>query len=121
MYYGETEVIFPARAIGSLGDLRGPRWRDLVSRVRAKPAHTPEVMAFVLMMARLANCAHCSFDTFRAMQGCVTCARRLVERYRGSDEELLRQYRLALDEVQAVLQQQDGSAATYRPQQSAAD
>lgn len=106
MYYGETEVIFPARAIAALKDLRGPLWRNLVARLGPLPAHDPEVQAFVLMIARLANCAQCSFDTFRAMQGCVSCARRVVERFRGSDEELLRQYRLTLEEVQAAQQGQ---------------
>ncbi len=103
MYHGDTEVLFPVRLIPSLRSLRGPRWQALVQRVQQRPPSSPEVLGFVLLMARLANCAGCSMDTFRAMRGCALCARRTVERFRGTDEDLEHLWRGAVEEITAFL------------------
>ncbi len=103
MYHGDTEVLFPVRLIPSLRQLRGPKWQALVARVQQAAPTSPEVLGFVLLMARLANCAGCSMDTFRAMRGCALCATRVVERFRGSDEDLVQQWQAAVEEVRAFL------------------
>ncbi len=107
VYHGDTEVLFPVRLIPHLRQLRGPVWQRLVQRVQQSPPSSPEVLGFVLMMARLANCAGCSMDTFRAMRGCALCARRTVERFRGSDEELVSLWEAAVEEVRAFLKAHD--------------
>ena len=104
VYHGDTEVLFPVRLIPSLRALRGPEWQALVERVQQSAPTSPAVLGFVLLMARLANCAGCSMDTFRAMRGCAQCAVRVVERYRGSDEDLVRQWEEAVEEVKAFLE-----------------
>lgn len=103
MYHGDTEVLFPVRLIPALRQLRGPAWQDLVARVQQAAPTSPEVLGFVLLMARLANCAGCSMDTFRAMRGCALCATRVVERYRGPDEALVQQWQEAVEEVKTFL------------------
>jgi len=50
MYNPETEVVFPTRAIGSLSNLRGKVWQDIVKQVQEFPVDSPEKTAFLLMM-----------------------------------------------------------------------
>lgn len=102
----ETELIFPPAAIRGLRDLRGPAWRDLVES--ASKADAAGQAAFVLMMARLCNCAACDADAFRALQGCPQCARLALGRFRGSDRDLLARHRAARKEIEQHLRARRG-------------
>lgn len=55
------------------------------------------------MMARLNNCAACSANSFRALHGCLHCARQTMRRYKDADDELASAYRIAQKEVSAYL------------------
>lgn len=103
MYNGETEVLFPPRLIPDLGELRGQIWRDLIDQIVDLPGEAPERLAFVLLMVRLGGCVSCQSDSFWAMQGCARCARNTINRFRGSDEELLERYETALAEIEKYL------------------
>jgi len=103
MYNPDTDLLFPGRVIPSLHNQRGETWQGLVRRVGAAEPESIEYLAFILMMARLDGCASCNADSFRAMQGCTACARQTLKRYRGSDEELLAQYRAARSDVETYL------------------
>ena len=106
MYNPDTDLLFPGRVIPSLRDQRSETWQGLVKRVCAAEPESIEYLAFILMMARLDGCASCNADSFRAMQGCTACARQTLKRYRGSDEELLQQYRAARSDVEAYLRKE---------------
>lgn len=92
MYNSDTELLFPVRVIPSLRDLRGEAWQKLVDRVSAVDADPFDQQAFVLMMVRLSSCTACDADSFRAMRGCTQCARLMIRRFRGSDQELVSQF-----------------------------
>ncbi len=96
----DTDLVFPARVIPLLRDLRGPSWEALVARVLTLPEEHPDTVAFMLLMARLAHCETCTPIEYRAQQGCSYCAVQALKRYRGTDEDLLRQYRQAQAEIQ---------------------
>jgi len=115
VYHGDTEVLFPVRLIPSLRHLRGPEWQALVEQVQQAAPTSPAVLGFVLLMARLANCAGCSMDTFRAMRGCAQCSSRVVERFRGSDAELVQQWQAAVEEVKAFLESRGLMASEPTP------
>ncbi|RME90981.1 MAG: hypothetical protein D6770_01345 [Anaerolineae bacterium] len=102
MYNRDTELIFPPRLIPSLRDLRGEGWRHIVETALTEEASL-EQTAFVLMMARLANCAGCSPDTYRALLGCSHCATQTIRRYRGSDDDLTAMFQKARAEIEAYL------------------
>jgi hypothetical protein len=104
MYNPETEVLFPSKAIGSLSNLRGKIWQELVNEVQNCPVDSPEQTAFLLMMIKIDGCASCNVDSFRAMRGCPSCAQLNIKRYKGNDEELLRLYHQALKESQTFLE-----------------
>jgi len=104
MYNPETEVLFPSKAIGSLSSSRGKSWQDLVSQVQDCSVESPEQTAFVLLMIKIAGCASCNVDSFRAIRGCPTCAQLNIRRYKGSDEELMHLYQQVLKEAKSFLE-----------------
>ncbi len=104
MYNPDTDLIFPPRSIPSLCKERGAAWRDLVMLVKETGLDSPEQMAFILMMARLNNCATCNADSYRAIHGCTLCAKQSLKRFRGSDEELTALFEIAKAEVVVFLQ-----------------
>jgi hypothetical protein len=103
----ETDLIFPPRGIASLGNERGVGWQDLVAAVENSPLDSPDQMAFILMMARLNNCATCNSDSYRAIHGCITCARQALKRFHGSDDEITGLFRTARAEVVLFLQKKN--------------
>lgn len=104
--YPDSEILFPPRCIEQLGDLRGPKWQDLIRRVAQLPHNHEEVLAFGLMMIRLGSCLTCDLDSYRASLGCCTCARRTVSGYKEDDASLLELYGKSLVEVQAFTEKQ---------------
>jgi hypothetical protein len=83
--------------------LRGEEWLDLVERVtRAQPAELDH-LGFVLMMIRLASCASCNADSFRAQRGCPKCASQAVAHFRGKDQDLIDLFLNARREVEQYL------------------
>jgi hypothetical protein len=104
MYNPETDLLFPPRVLPALRDLRGEAWQGLVTHVLAAGPDSLEQMAFILMMARLNNCATCNADSFRAMTGCSTCAKQSLKRFHETDEALAALYQAASSEVELFLQ-----------------
>ena len=104
MYNPETDLIFPPRAIHALSTERGATWQDLVGGVEKSGRNSLDETAFVLIMARLNACGTCNADSFRAMNGCTTCARQSLKRFRGGDEELVRLFQAAKGEVEQTIQ-----------------
>lgn len=93
------DLIFPTRSLLSLRDLRGTSWQKLVDRVTSSKPDSLDLFAFVLLMARLNNCATCNADSYRAMTGCTNCSIQALKRYHESDEKLLLAYQTARVEI----------------------
>ena len=89
MYYNEAEIIYPAHVTASLRDIRGKVWKQLVVRVLKCSEDDDHTLAFCLMMVRLDGCLTCYADSYRAMRGCGVCAQQTINRFKGSDEELV--------------------------------
>jgi hypothetical protein len=101
--YADNEILFPPYAIPQLKDTRGDVWRNLVERVIRLPEDHPESLAFSLMMIRLDGCLSCETDSYRAMRGCVACAKQTLRRFKGPDEDLLERFNKALNDVKVFL------------------
>jgi hypothetical protein len=101
--YPKADLLFPPRMIGSLRNLRGPEWADLVTRVTRVPETDPEALAFTLMMVRLDGCVKCHEGSFKYMRGCQVCAVQTVMQFKGTDEELLVLYQKARRDIDAYL------------------
>ncbi len=104
--YPDSEILFPPRCIDQLGDLRGPKWQDLICRVAQLPHNHEDVLAFGLMLIRLGSCLTCDLDSYRASLGCCTCARRTVSGYKEDDASLLDLYEKTLVEVKTFTEKQ---------------
>ncbi len=98
-----TEIIFPPGAIQPLLDESKGLWRNLVQEAADAPPGSPGKIAFVVMMARLNNCAACNTDSFRALHGCIQCARQTMRRFKGAESELDNVYKIASKEASAYL------------------
>jgi len=101
--YADNELLFPPYVVPRLRHSRGEAWQKLVDRVSLLPQDDPESLAFSLMMIYLDGCLRCETDSYRAMRGCTACSRQTLRRFKGSDQELMECYRVALEEVQTHL------------------
>jgi hypothetical protein len=95
----DTNLIFPQRLIPTLLETRGEEWRRLVRGTLDSDSAQADQTALVLTIARLAGCSTCHADALRALRGCMQCARQSMNRYRGSDQELVGLYRQAHQDV----------------------
>ena len=118
MYNPDTDLLFPARTLPALRDLRGTPWRDLITSVMAAGPDSFEQMAFILMMARMNNCATCNSDSYRAMNGCTACSKQSLQRFHETDEVLIDLYQSARVEVEQYIQKKaylyQGSPLNHR-------
>lgn len=105
MSSSQMELLFPPHLISVLAETRGPVWRDLINDTAILNDASLEQAAFVLVIARLVNCATCNANSFRASQGCAFCSKQALKRFRGSDEDLLRMYERAKQEVNGYFHQ----------------
>jgi hypothetical protein len=96
----QTELLFPPGVIPKLESARGPIWKELILSLADQADDTDQHVAFVLMLARLANCATCNSNSYRAAQGCANCSIQVLKRFRGTDDDLLQMYQDTLHEVQ---------------------
>ena len=101
--YADNELLFPPYVIPRLRLSRGESWQNLVDRVSLLSQDDPESLAFSLMMIYLDGCLRCETDSYRAMRGCTACSRQTLRRFKGSDQELMERYQVALEEIQAHL------------------
>lgn len=102
----DTDLIFPLRVIPDLADLRGEKWKQLVDQLITPDTDRVSQCGFALMMARLGGCVTCNSDSFRAMRGCTQCAQRTIRRFKGEDEELIKEYESQREEYRQYLNEQ---------------
>ena len=107
MYNEDTDVLFPPRVIPHLRSLRGESWRELVDQACSGEDISLEKLSFVLLMVRIGGCNSCQSDSFRAMRGCTQCAIQTIKRYRGSDEDLIRGYQEAKEDVDQYMRKKE--------------
>ena len=101
--YPKAEILFPPRLIPELKDLRGPEWRELVTRVAELQETHPDSLAFSLLMIRLNGCLRCNSGSYRFMRGCAACSRQAIMQFKGTDADLLRLYQQARAEINRYL------------------
>jgi len=109
--YPDSEILFPSRCIPQLRDLRKKEWAILVQRITVLPDGHEDVLAFSLMITRMASCLTCDLDSYRASLGCCTCAQRTVVGFKGPDRELVVRFEQAREEVREFLESGDLSDA----------
>jgi hypothetical protein len=104
MYNPDTDLLFPPRILPALRDLRGAQWQELVTNIIAAGPDSLEQTAIVLMMARMASCASCNSDSYRAMNGCTICAKQSLKRFRENDQTLTEIFEKTRVEIENYLQ-----------------
>ncbi|MDX1436788.1 MAG: hypothetical protein R3335_08260 [Anaerolineales bacterium] len=107
MYNPDTDMLFPARAIPELKDLRDDRWAELVEGVLGSSEDSLDHLGFTLLMIKLGGCASCHADSYRAMRGCTQCSQQTIRRFKGSDAELAKRFEKARAEMEAYLERRN--------------
>jgi len=118
--YAENELLFPTQVIPQLRQSRGEEWQDLVDQVTQLPEDHPQSLGFALMMVRLNGCLSCETDSYRAMRGCLSCARQVLHRHKGNDSSLVLRYQRAVEEVSGYLDEMALPQVVARPSQARA-
>ncbi len=103
--YPTAEILFPLHLLPHLKDLRGPEWRELVTRVASLPETHPDALAFALMMVRLNECLRCHRESYRYQQGCLACSTHTIIYFKGTDQDLLKLYRRAQRDIRRYIRQ----------------
>ncbi|MCH7586589.1 MAG: hypothetical protein IIC78_00930 [Chloroflexi bacterium] len=99
MYHSDTEILFPMRVAPNLRDLRGGKWRKLVSKVMKEKDASTNQLAFSLLLIRLNGCLTCHTGSYRAIRGCTICASQMIKRFKGNDDDLLYSFEQAKGDV----------------------
>ena len=108
--YPKAEILFPAKPIPSLKDLRGPQWADLVTQVSPLPETHPDAPAFCLLVIERDGCLNCYAGSYKFMRGRAACAKQTVIQFKGSDAELLKMYKQAHKDIEGYLRKQERKA-----------
>jgi len=104
MFSPEADLLFPLRILPALHDMRGSTWQGLVNYVISAGHDGLDQVAFVLMMARINNCAACNFHSYRAKNGCTACTKQSLKRIHEADEALIEVFKTTRKEVEQYLQ-----------------
>jgi hypothetical protein len=99
----DTDLLFPPHILPALCDLRGVTWQKLVNLVIEASPGSIEQMAFILMMARMNNCATCNSDSYRAIKGCTFCSKQSLSRFHETDQALIDVFHTSVKEVKLYL------------------
>ena len=95
-----TEFLFAHWAVPMLKNLRGTRWRELVTRIAALPSTHPDSLAFALVMVRLNGCLSCDAKRYRERGGCANCTKFVLSVLnKESEAGLLTRFRAAQKEI----------------------
>ncbi len=99
-----AEILFPHKSVSALSNLREVKWRELTKRVATLPEDHPESLAFCLMMIKQCGCLDCNPDRYKALMGCSACGKRTILAYKGADDNLMRAFKQARNEVSRFLE-----------------
>ncbi len=97
-----TGAFYPTFGIKSLARKSGRRWSDLIEWISSLDSIDPEVMALSLTTRRLKEMGKLSHELC-GDPGCMMCASQVLDKYDGSEEELLTIYYQNLDEINRAL------------------
>lgn len=111
MFNTDTELFFPIRVIPALRSVRGDEWAIFIDRFCAEDVEEVDQIAFTGMLVKMAGCAGCDADSFRAMRGCTQCAKLVLKRYKGTDRDLIAQFDQSRTEVEEYLKKRKESAS----------
>jgi hypothetical protein len=99
----DFDLLFPPSILPGLSDMRGAIWQKLINSVIAAGPGSLEQMAFILMMARMNNCATCNSDSYRAIKGCTFCSKQSLGRFHETDQALIDGFQTSMKEVKQYL------------------
>jgi hypothetical protein len=104
---GNNEWMFPVSATPLIREARGDEWRELTEYVESLDEEHEDSLAFTLMMVKICGCLSCQPGGYKLSLGCSTCAFRASANLKGSDNQVLRRYQAAREEVRTFLSERE--------------
>ncbi len=103
--FSQNKTLFPVNVIPTLRNARGEEWLALIDSLKPLSEDDARTLGFCLSMINLNGCIDCETDSYRAMRGCDQCSLQTLQRFKGTDNELLVKYRQSIADVQTFLSQ----------------
>ena len=100
MYSHDAELLFPPKIIPALRGLRSESWEKVIDQIELTSQINTKRMAFVLLMVRMNGCISCSADSYKAMRGCQRCASQSIQKFPGTDRDIVQMFEDAIHEIE---------------------
>ncbi len=85
----EFQLLFPLEILPEIKDIRTKTWKGFLENYQQGENTLVTTVALVITLTRLVGCATCEADSFRAMRGCVACAKQSLKRNKDSDDTII--------------------------------
>jgi hypothetical protein len=103
MSNSDPQILFPLEILPQLKDMRTQKWHDFVEGFLEKNDGAMGRIAMEVTLSRLVGCTNCEADSFKAMRGCLPCARQALKRFKESDATIMRIFRETEKEIDNYL------------------
>ncbi len=99
----DQRILFPLEILPELKEVRTAVWRDFIDDFSEKPTAIITRVAMEITMSRLVGCMNCEADSFRAMRGCLACARQSIKRCKEPDEAIIEVFHQTEGEIEEFI------------------
>ncbi len=113
LFLAQPTRYFPQFGLAEMQEKHGSRWADLVAWVTHLPGSDPHVMALTRTLRQLSR--HDAHAGSKHDPFCTICAREVLARFSGSEDDLLGMYHRNLNEINDTLANMRLHDRTSRP------
>jgi hypothetical protein len=99
----EQKLLFPLEILPELINERSVDWQRFLAEFSSKRESLIPSTAMIVLLSRMIGCTGCEADSFRALRGCVPCAKQALKRNRESDTAIVALFRDTEKEIKRFI------------------
>jgi hypothetical protein len=99
----EQKLLFPLEILPELLNERSAAWQRFLAEFLANGESLVPKTAMIVLLSRMIGCAGCEADSFRALRGCLPCAKQALKRNRENDTAIIALYRVTENEIKRYI------------------